>query len=231
MATGPSSPPAYEAVADHLRDQIVDGTHVAGTRLPSEADLALQFGVSRSTVREALRTLASAHLVTTQRGLHGGTFVAVPEIDDLAAGLTQGMAMLVHAGQVSAEHILDVQRLTQVHAAGLAAARRMPRDLEALSPWLVAGRLPEGDAAADRAFHLAVVTAAANPLLDVQSRALMRVLDGMLGQVDVCASAEHVAVADAIASADPARAEAAMAIHLDAVREDTLRALANRIST
>src|SRR5690606_41473079 len=54
---------AYRQVADQLREQILTGTLPSGTRLPSEAELTGLFGVSRSTVREALRLLASQHLI------------------------------------------------------------------------------------------------------------------------------------------------------------------------
>ncbi|MBO0684496.1 MAG: winged helix-turn-helix transcriptional regulator, partial [Candidatus Dormibacteraeota bacterium] len=59
----PPSRVAYLQVADQLRERILTGKLVAGERLPSEAELCEQFGVSRSTIREALRILSSRHLL------------------------------------------------------------------------------------------------------------------------------------------------------------------------
>src|SRR3954469_447354 len=70
--------PAYVQVSEQLRDLIVSGWLHEGERLPSEDALAGQFGASRSTVREALRLLSSERLVTTVRGVNGGTFVTPP---------------------------------------------------------------------------------------------------------------------------------------------------------
>src|SRR3954469_16207559 len=70
--------PAYMQVSEQLRDLILSGWLQDGQRLPSEDALAGQFGASRSTVREALRLLSSERLVTTVRGVNGGTFVTPP---------------------------------------------------------------------------------------------------------------------------------------------------------
>ncbi|MFC3242253.1 winged helix-turn-helix domain-containing protein [Gordonia humi] len=64
--------PAYAVVADGLRDRILAGDLKPGTRLPVDADLRAEFGVGQSTVREAIRTLASENLVRTVRGATGG---------------------------------------------------------------------------------------------------------------------------------------------------------------
>ena len=72
--------PAYQQVADQLRDRILDGSVAAGDRLPTEVELSEIFGVSRSTVREALRVLASRGLIRTTRGTTGGTFFGLPVV-------------------------------------------------------------------------------------------------------------------------------------------------------
>ncbi|CAN0583981.1 unnamed protein product, partial [Ectocarpus sp. 12 AP-2014] len=62
-------------IAAAIRDSIVEGALIVGERLPSEAELAEQFDVSRPTVREALKRLAAQSLIKTQRGAFGGAFV------------------------------------------------------------------------------------------------------------------------------------------------------------
>jgi DNA-binding transcriptional MocR family regulator len=83
--------PAYRQVADELRSQIMRGALAPGERLPSEAELSRAFGVSRSTVREALRSLTSQHLIETLRGVQGGSFVAAPDparvVEDVGSAL------------------------------------------------------------------------------------------------------------------------------------------------
>src|SRR5438105_3541510 len=70
---------AFQQVADQLRELIVHGELGPGTRLPSEPELATQFLVSRSTIREALRMLSSQQLITTSRGVGGGSYITHPE--------------------------------------------------------------------------------------------------------------------------------------------------------
>ena len=70
--------PAYQLLADSLRTQITSGRLRPGERLPTEPQLCVRSGVSRSTVREALRLLTSQHLIVTTRGVTGGSYVARP---------------------------------------------------------------------------------------------------------------------------------------------------------
>ncbi|MCA3749647.1 MAG: winged helix-turn-helix transcriptional regulator, partial [Rubrobacter sp.] len=66
---------AREQVESQLREAILSGTFRSGDRLPSELELAKSFGVSRTTVREALGSLASAGLISKVPGASGGSFV------------------------------------------------------------------------------------------------------------------------------------------------------------
>ena len=66
-------------IASAIRDEIIEGRLIVDARLPSEAELADHFDVSRPTVREALKRLAAQSLIRTQRGASGGAFVVVDE--------------------------------------------------------------------------------------------------------------------------------------------------------
>lgn len=66
MAAQPK--PAYQQIADDIRQRILDGVYQAGDKLPTEADLMAEYGVSRIVVRNAVQALVSEGLVTTQRG-------------------------------------------------------------------------------------------------------------------------------------------------------------------
>src|SRR5215212_1220523 len=111
-------------LADELRADITSGRLQPGERLPPEPELCIKTGVSRSTVREALRLLASQHLIVTTRGVTGGSYVAKPDAATLAASLSRGVNLLVTATPVGIRELMEVRDLLEVPAAGLAARRR-----------------------------------------------------------------------------------------------------------
>src|SRR5437660_12707886 len=128
----PGRSPAYQQLADELREQITSGRLRPGQRLPTEPELCLRTGVSRSTVREALRLLASQHLIVTTRGVTGGSYVAQPDPARLAESLTGGVRMLLSYTPVGVDDLIEVREMVEVPAVGLAARRRTEEDLAAL---------------------------------------------------------------------------------------------------
>ncbi|MHC3474145.1 FadR/GntR family transcriptional regulator [Streptomyces sp. 7R007] len=160
MPLGPLRPsPLVEQAAARLREQITGGHWPVGTRLPGETTLARDLGVGRSTVREALRTLAGAGLVQARQG--AGVFVTATEpAEDWPTRLRRAAVTDVY----------EVRMAVEVHAARLAAHRRTAEDVTAIERALRGRRAASGgdDAAfvdADIAFHAAVVAAAHNPVL------------------------------------------------------------------
>ena len=75
-------------IAEQIRESIVEGALKVDDRLPTEEKLARQFGVSRPTVREALKRLAAQHLIRSRRGPGGGTFIIRPSHQQVASHLT-----------------------------------------------------------------------------------------------------------------------------------------------
>ncbi|MGN6168036.1 MAG: FadR/GntR family transcriptional regulator, partial [Solirubrobacteraceae bacterium] len=120
---------AYEQVYDQLRELSAQWELKQGERLPGEIVLARQFGVSRGTVREALRALAAHNLVRTAKGATGGTFVTLPTVDHISAFLQANIALLSEANDVSLEEFLEARRLLEVFAARQCALRRTAADL------------------------------------------------------------------------------------------------------
>lgn len=160
MALGPVRPsPLVEQAAARLREQIAAGHWPVGTRLPGETTLARELGVGRSTVREALRALTGAGLVRPRQG--AGVFVvATQPVEDWPTRLRRA----------AVSDVYEVRMAVEVHAARLAAARRTPEDVAAISAALDGRRAAAraDDRAfvdADIAFHAAVVDAAHNPVL------------------------------------------------------------------
>lgn len=150
-----------DAVVDRLRDDIRAGNLPIGSRIPTEAKLVEMFGVSRPSVREAVRSLVQLGLLDTRQG--DGTYVVAA--DEMAVAL-QNMV-----GAADEAEILAVRRALDVLAAREAALRRTPEDLAALREALEGRRaaVVASDVAAfidhDVAFHLGIALASKNSLL------------------------------------------------------------------
>jgi GntR family transcriptional regulator, transcriptional repressor for pyruvate dehydrogenase complex len=174
-----SKEPAYAQVADQLRSLIVRGKLELGARLPNETELSSMFGVSRSTTREALRVLSSQNLVTTTRGVGGGSFVVHPRPEDISEFLEISIGLLSHSEMLSVADLLEARVLLEVPAARLAAERRTEMDLQVLRETLEkeVDALRRPPAFEDhRRFHQAIQRASGNPLLEIMTRPVFTVL-------------------------------------------------------
>ncbi|MGW5158208.1 FadR/GntR family transcriptional regulator [Nonomuraea wenchangensis] len=224
MSTDRVPAPAYQDLADRLREQILSGELKPGDRLPVEPDLCAMYGVSRSTVREALRVLSSERLLITRRGMAGGSFVARPEPEHISSYLLSSLALFRDSGSVA--NLLEVRVLLEVPTAGLAAVRRSPEQLEALRSTLFDPREIERENlyAANRQFHKALLEAANNPLLDAVTAPVFGVLengfardqagDGFWDRVD----RDHREILAYVEAGDPLGAEKAQREHLEHLR-------------
>ena len=135
MTAVPRTVPAYQMLADALRARILTRELQPGDRLPIEPDLAEQYGVSRSTVREALRVLASQGLVGTWRGMQGGSFITCPEPVQISDYLHASLGLLAwRPKNVGVDALLEARDMLEVPAAGLAAARRSPSSWRRCGP-------------------------------------------------------------------------------------------------
>lgn len=219
--------PAYQQVADQLLDLVITGSLAPGDRLPPEASLAGIFGVSRSTVREALRVLASRDIVTTTRGTTGGTFVSRVEPGQVTDYLETSLGLMSGGNDLSVADMLEARELLEVPAARLAAERREEHHLFALREAIdreVHSRGRTGKFREHRSFHAAVVEATGNGLLTVMTAPIFRVLQARFLNPDVDAAfwnqvdADHQEIYDAIRTGDGAIAGRAMHEHLQRLR-------------
>jgi DNA-binding FadR family transcriptional regulator len=209
--------------ADELRADITSGRLQPGERLPPEPELCVKTGVSRSTVREALRLLASQHLIVTTRGVTGGSFVVHPDAEQLADGLTTGFTLLTNSAGVGLADVLELRRALEVPAAGLAAVRRTDEHLREIRGALFDPQVDDYDTmiVAHVAFHAAVVKATGNPLFELVVRPIYHAAysedltadlpDGYWAQID----ADHRLLLDCLAARDPEAATRVAAGHLD----------------
>ncbi|MDH2329140.1 FadR/GntR family transcriptional regulator [Cereibacter sp. SYSU M97828] len=171
---------AASQIANQLQQAIVDGRLKVDERLPTEEELAAQFGVSRPTVREALKRLAARHLIRSRRGPAGGNFVSGPSPEDLAASLSTSVNLLVATGGTSLDEMATarlelesiccrhaVRKRTAAHLAALRAELRLQRS-EGISD--------QDFCASDVRFHRAIVQAADNALLRFLMNAFLEAL-------------------------------------------------------
>lgn len=206
---------AYRQVAEQLRDQIVSGALPSGSRLPSETELGSMFGVSRSTVREALRQLASQHLIDTTRGATGGSFVAAPDAGLIADNLGGSLGLLVNSRSMSVDNLLEARLLLEPHAARLAAERATAEDLDELRRTVErTGHLdPDEGFTVHWDFHTTLVSISGNPLLHVMCQPINVVLSGRMHRDRVARQAwegideDHAKVYEAVAGGEADTAE------------------------
>jgi len=127
---------AYREIAGRLRRHIAAGDLVGGDRLPGEVELAHDFGVSRTTVREALRLLDAQDLIITKKGASGGSFVRIPRVSRITDFLSSSIELLTGADHVTLDDWLEAREVIEVPAARLAAKRRTQRDVERLNDFI-----------------------------------------------------------------------------------------------
>lgn len=217
MPLSPATPASLvDQAIDGMRALLASGEWSVGTRIPPEPALAAALGVSRNTVREAVKALAHLGILHVRRG--DGTYVA--------ATTEMQALMRRQIDRVDLEHLLEVRHAIEVRAAALAAERRTDEDLAVLDAVMArrqtAVESGDGEAfiAADVDFHVAVVAAAHNPLLTELYDGLVETLRASIddpGTATDVLAAEHDAVLDAVRAGDPAAAAAAGAELLDHV--------------
>jgi DNA-binding FadR family transcriptional regulator len=210
--------PLVLQVSERFRAQIESGAWPRGSRIPGENQLATDLGVSRGTVREALRSLSLTGLLEPRVG--DGTYVrATNEIsgvlvrDELSASLT---------------HVLDARAGIEAAAARLAAQRPDQGSLAALSVALES-RAAAGDldafVAADADFHRGVVVASGNPLLLRLYDAIAEVLTESIHQTATMPEDHrildaHVDVLEAIRAGDPEAASRASYALIETIKQE-----------
>ncbi len=156
-------------IAEQLRAAIVAGQLKIGQRLPTEDELAQRYGVSRPSVREALKRLAAQNLVRAKRGPTGGNFVVQPSYAELAESLSGAATLLVGMGALGIEEIIEARRTLQGSCIELAINNTNDNHIQKIEAALARQQDPdisdEAFCQADVAFHRALVDATDNGML------------------------------------------------------------------
>ncbi len=218
---------AYEQIADALQHRVVTGDLEPGERLPTETALASGFGVSRATVREALRLLAARNLIRTAKGATGGSYVTVPSAGHLSESLRSGIGLLAEARDVSLEQLLEARQLLEVPAARLAAQRRRDEDVERLREAIPGQPLElatNEQFTYNADFHSIVLQASGNVLLAIAAKPVFDVLQTRLVRSNLGArfhrtiNMHHRSIAAAIEAGDADAAGGEMHDHVEFLR-------------
>ncbi|MET8427640.1 FCD domain-containing protein [Nocardia sp. NPDC004860] len=208
------------AIADRIASSISIGLLSVGERLPTEIELAHQFGVAVATLRKALAVLRERELVVTRRGRGGGTFVVrtpFPSPDEMRT-------VLAHTSIVELRDLRDEQVAVATAVARLAATRSWGESIERLTGIaenLLAANTPGARASADSRFHIELAVLAQSPRLmraelRLQSEVTPLLWSGVVpGMSSTAAHVDHLAVIDAIRANDPDRAAGAISEHID----------------
>jgi len=215
-----------EQVEAQIREAILSGAFRQGEKLPSETALAEQFAVSRTTVREALRSLAAGGLIAKIPGVAGGSFVQSVDHRALSSALGDSLENILRIGSITRAEVDQLRRLLEVPCAALAAEHRSEEQLREIEGILSEekGTTVEDPAVPelDIAFHTAVAEASANRPLAAFVRALHRLerpveslrLSPHIGRRAVL---QHMAVVRALRAREPVAASEAMGEHLEYV--------------
>ncbi|MBX3538556.1 MAG: FadR family transcriptional regulator [Chelatococcus sp.] len=217
-----------DLVRQHLTMKILDGTLAPGDPLPSEGELARSFKVSKAVVREAMRELNALSVLDTQQGRPSSV-----------RGLTsEPLAFLFQVGAVHEQgyrDLIELRRAIECEAAGQAAERRTPEQLEQLRLCVegLADNIPRPKIARefDWLFHLTIVQASENRLLvcvfealKAQTLAAQELLRSHRTQAEHELGVErHRVVYEAIRDRDPVEARLRMSVHFNVNPADLAR--------
>ena len=218
-----------EVVAERIRGYMLTEALRPGDRLGREEDLAANFGVSRPTLREALRLLSSEHLIRASKGPGGGIFVAATAEEGIGLSVSSTVASMLDAQSIEIDELLETRLLLEIPLAGLAAQRARNDDLEALEALVAdvesAASDPDRLADVDARIHRLVAKIADNRLAAAFTGWIVDVLAPRLrpliapALVETVIIDQHRDLLDAIARGDPVAAERAMREHLVYLRD------------
>ncbi len=223
-------------IVSQIERAIFDGDLKAGDRLESERELAEHFGVSRITVRDALRVLEARGLVYVKVGASGGAFVTETNADQVA----ESISTMILLRKMTLSGVAEARTIVETATSELAAERADAGAIERIERSVEKGRAvvreqaPHTEASMD--FHVAVADASGNELLKATVAAYRDLLIQTLHDMRDVRSARatqkaHEEILDAIRSHDPEAARSLMLAHLQDFEKRLRRWLATQEQT
>jgi GntR family transcriptional repressor for pyruvate dehydrogenase complex len=218
----PIAPPKrnFEIIEASIRREIYSGALVPGQKLPNEFELALQFNVGRSAVREALKALELAGLLVVRRGYNGGTFVAPPDFEEASEAVT----LTFQPGNMALDQLLEACQTIEARAAELAASHASELEINDLEEMVQrieqCAHVPARFLTAIIDFHLMVTEMAHNSVFTLALQAmrnnLIQELNRLVGDLSLRTTMilELKDIWKAISDHDSLRAGQCMRFHL-----------------
>lgn len=210
-----------QVIVDQIKVLVRDGRLQPGDRLPSERELCQRFGVSRVTVREALRVLEASGLVSIRVGAHGGAFLTSPTAERLG----EGLADLISLAPLTALNVTEARIIVELGTLPLAVERATAEDIAALYAMVEEAEqaLTEGKYTIEMsaAFHIRVGECTHNPAIEMLLQSFHGPMRMSIEQSHVSAPMnsrgvrEHRELTRAIEKRDVAAARKVMTTHLD----------------
>lgn len=203
-------------IASAIRDAIISGQLIVDARLPSESEMADQFGVSRPTVREALKRLAAQNLIRTRRGATGGAFVNRIRFKDAYDQQITTSTLLLSMNEVDFDTACEARYALERACTPLAAIRRTADHLATMRAEIhrqaQPGLTDQAFCASDVAFHRALVDGAGNPVLSYQLAGAVEAMQPLMNMITYSGRSRarivqlHTQLADGIETHDAGRA-------------------------
>jgi GntR family transcriptional repressor for pyruvate dehydrogenase complex len=227
-----SVPKASDILANRLREMILGGVFPEGEPLPAERELVTESGLSRSSVREALRVLEVEGLITTRPGRSGGSVVRLPGRGSVALS----MHLFVRSHDIRLEALLDCRLAIEPFLAARAARERTASELAEMREIHTRFMTCNDDLALYKRlnldWHLAIARASHNEILIALMEAIAQPVLEASGYRDVLteeirndARKAHTAILESVEKKDPSSAFRRMQKHLGAYTEVARTAL------
>ena len=222
----------YEQIVSQIEQRIEAGDLKVGDQLPSERELAEQFVVSRTAVREAVKALRQKGLVEIRPGR--GTFITNGTTDTIRNSL--GLLM-IFGGKNGSMNLVEVREILEPEIAALAATRITEEYIAVMheAVEVMDKALEDVDVfvEADLDFHLALAEATQNPFIPILMDSIIELLREQRKRIGLTngglqrGQVHHKKILDAVTRRDPQVARQAMQDHLQQVREDSKASAAN----
>ena len=221
-----SSRRLYEQLAERIRQQILNGSLNPGDRLPTERILADDYGVSRTVVREAVKTLQQEGLIEIKAGL--GTFVV--DATDRAFSQSLGLLMSLNLNDNLVD-VVEIREILEVEIATLAAQRARAEDIDRMKHSIAIMDKNLDNVGEyirhDHAFHLALARATQNAVMPLLISSIVDLLQRLRSRTALVEGSlergqrHHKRILEAICQRDTQAAQTAMFAHLQQVRRDS----------
>ena len=234
MAIPLSSKRIFEQISDQIRELIHSGVFRPGEKLPSERELAIQFHVGRTALREALRVLENEGFISIKQGSNGGSFISKPRLHVA----TKSAMDLFYSGELSLQHVTEARIPLELAVLEFVVDRITKKDLDHLdrmnmssNEYLKRGATPVSDITN---FHVYLAKATKNPVFEMLVGSIVNLVFKILGKIENREEQnitldrhlfQHRQVLESLRDRDLEKAKAAMKNHIMSTHNNIERAL------